>query len=235
MSENKERLLKIQAGIREAALASGRAEASVQLVAVSKTKSWEDIKDFLLLGVSTFGENYIQEALPKIKSVGDWCSANQRPSPTWHFIGHLQSNKSKQIPRVFSLFHALDSFSLAEKLNRAAAAQGVVQDCLLEVNVDAEVTKNGLAADGLSRLLQQLNGLESLRVTGLMCIPAPGAGGSRPAFARLRELRDEMNKKGAYHLPLAELSMGMSGDFKEAILEGATIVRVGTSLFGERT
>jgi pyridoxal phosphate enzyme (YggS family) len=222
----KERLEKIQSQIREACLAAGRNENDVKLIAVSKTKSAEMVRAFAELGVKDFGENYVQEALPKVEALSGL-------GLSWHFIGGLQSNKAKFIPGKFSLLHTVDSISLAEKVDKAASKAGVVQDCLLEVNISGEGSKSGLELGGLLPLLERCAQLSSLNVRGLMCIPAAGLG--RAPFAHLRGLLEEANRASVYPRHLSELSMGMSGDFKEAILEGSTMVRIGTALFGERS
>lgn len=226
--EFRERLESVRARIRAACKASGRLESHVTLVAVGKTKPFEEIETFARLGVRHFGENYVQEALKKSEAA----KAAGLGEIRWHLIGTLQSNKAKLVPGHFSLFHALDSLSLAGKLDKAAAGMGLVQECLLEVNVDLEASKGGFAADAVARLLEQANELKNVSISGLMCIPAPGE--TRPAFARLRDLLESLNDKGAYRDQLRNLSMGMSADFEAAILEGATHVRVGTTLFGER-
>jgi len=226
-----DRLSIVRERIRGACVKAGRKENEVTLIAVSKTKPWEDVEAFASLGMRAFGENYVQEALEKQKKAAQFATTKL----DWHFIGTLQSNKAKFIPGNFSLFHALHSFSLAQKLNGASAAEGLVQDCLLEVNVDLEATKGGVAQEAITRLLEQLNPLKNLRVTGLMCIPAPSAHrDARAPFAKLRELLDFLNKEGSYREKLSELSMGMSADFEAAIQEGATLIRLGTVLFGER-
>jgi pyridoxal phosphate enzyme (YggS family) len=227
----KERLEEVRHRIATACARAGRATTEVTLVAASKTKPWGDLEAFARLGVCDFGENYVQEALAKREAAGQTGLGGLR----WHLIGTLQSNKAKLVPGRFTLFHALDSLSLAAKLDKAAAAAGLVQDCLIEVNVDLEHTKGGVGEALLPRLLGELAPLRGLRVRGLTCIPAPApARDPRVPFARLRELREKMNASGAYREALAELSMGMSADFEAAILEGATFVRVGTTLFGER-
>ncbi len=219
-----ERLDAVREKIREACQLAGRAEKDVLLIGVSKTKSAEEVAVLAALGVRDFGENYVQEALGKV---------NAMPELRWHFIGSLQSNKAKFLPGNFTLFHALDSFTLAQKLDKAAAAKGLVLPALVEVNVDAEGSKAGVADAQLARLLEQLTTLPHLEIRGLMCIPAPTNEKRRP-FASLRGLLEAVNREGAYRLPLRELSMGMSHDYPEAILEGATMIRVGTALFGER-
>jgi PLP dependent protein len=229
--EKRERLSLVQEKIRAAAAKSGRKDTDITLVAVSKTKPWDDVEAFARLGVRVFGENYVQEALEKQNTA----KALGIRDLEWHLIGTLQSNKAKFVPGNFSLFHALDSFSLAQKIDKTASAANVKQSCLLEVNVDLEDSKGGIAADALARLLEQLNSLTSLELKGLMCIPAPKSNRDpRAPFAALREMRDQLNAKGAYRAKLEHLSMGMSSDFEAAILEGATFVRVGTVLFGER-
>lgn len=226
-----ERLAEVRAEIAAACRAAGRASGEVRLIGVSKTKPWEDIRAFAALGLEDFGENYVQEALPKVAA-----ARAAGVGVRWHFVGSLQSNKAKLVAGEFALFHALDSLSLAQKLGAAAAARGSEQACLVEVNVDGEASKGGVAPAALPGLLGELNGVAGLRIEGLMCIPAPPLPGrsAREPFALLRSLRDAMNAAGAYRAPLNELSMGMSADFKEAILEGATYVRVGTALFGAR-
>jgi pyridoxal phosphate enzyme (YggS family) len=224
-----ERLDSVRDRIAAACRTAGRSSGEVVLVAVSKTRPWDDVAAFADLGVKDFGENYVQEALAKQELVA---ARTGQLGLRWHLIGTLQSNKAKFLPGRFCLFHALDSLSLAEKLNRAAETAGAVQDCLLEVNVSLENTKGGVGETLVPSLLRNLSPLRNLRVKGLMCIPAPGAG--RAPFARLRELKDRVNRAGDYRESLTELSMGMSADFEAAVLEGATLVRVGTTLFGER-
>lgn len=226
MSTPRERLEAVRTRIREACARSGRREEEVTLVAVSKTKPWEDVRPFAELGVRDFGENYVQEALEK---------RSHAPELRWHLIGTLQSNKAKFIPHNFCLFHALDSLSLAQKLDRAAASVGLVQPCLIEVNVDLETSKGGVGEELLPRFLGELTALKNIRVDGLMCIPAPAPGRDpRKPFAKLRGLRDVLALSGVYPGKLPLLSMGMSADFEAAIEEGATHVRLGTTLFGAR-
>jgi pyridoxal phosphate enzyme (YggS family) len=220
----KERLEKTRAEIREACQASGRRPEEVKLIAVSKTKSAGEIRALAGLGVRDFGENYVQEALPKLEALNELALG-------WHFIGGLQSNKAKFIPGRFEWLHTLHSFSLAEKLHRAVG-EGAPLNCLVEVNIDEEGTKAGLRPEALPGFLESVSLLPSLQVQGLMCIPSTES--PRAAFARLRELREQANRAGAYPQTLTELSMGMSGDFGLAIREGATMVRIGTALFGER-
>jgi PLP dependent protein len=211
--------------LRAAALRSGRDPAQVRLVAVSKTVPVERLKEAVAAGQRLFGENYLQEARPKIEALG--------PAARWHFIGHLQSNKAKPAVALFELIHGVDRLSLAQALNSAAATTGKIQDVLIQINLAGEASKSGESMEAAPALLQQVMLLPHLRVLGLMTMPpflAPEA--LRPYFRALRELRDHLHNLTG--LPLPELSMGMSGDFEVAIEEGATLVRVGTAIFGSR-
>jgi pyridoxal phosphate enzyme (YggS family) len=203
--------------IQEACSAAGRKESEVRLVGASKTKPWTDIQAMLKAGLKDFGENYAQEALEKKEKV---------PGAEWHFIGTLQSNKAKLIPGNFSLFHGLHSLTVAKKIDQRAAELNLVQNCLVEVNINDENSKGGIGPDALPELLENFSSLKNIKVTGLMCIPDPNKS-ARKAFSEMFKLKERLD--------LQELSMGMSHDFKDAILEGATIVRVGTALFGERS
>lgn len=224
------RLAAVREKIANACSQAGRAVSEVTLVGASKTKLWEELEDFANAGLIAFGENYVQEALEKQEK-----ARKGFPQVQWHLIGRLQSNKAKFIPGNFSLFHALDSLSVARKLDQAADKAKVLQNCLIEVNLDVEASKGGLVEKDLPGFLEQLASLSHIRIVGLMCIPEPVRGRDpRRPFAWLREMLERVNQQGAYPQNLRELSMGMSGDFEAAILEGATYVRVGTSLFGAR-
>jgi pyridoxal phosphate enzyme (YggS family) len=212
-----------------AAMRAGRMPEEVRLVAVTKTVSIEAIKQAFDIGLRIFGENRVQEAKEKIEAL-----ATQTPSGTeWHMIGHLQRNKVKQSVRLFNLIHSLDSEGLADDLDREAQKIGKVQRVLIQVKLSEEETKSGAAEKGLLQLAEKVVELRNLRLEGLMTIPPffDDPERARPFFRRLRELRDEMEKKG---INLPELSMGMSDDFEVAIEEGATLVRIGTAIFGER-
>ena len=189
----------------------------VRLIGVSKNVPPERIDQALAAGISIFGENKIQEAKAKIPLV----SSRAR----WHFIGHLQTNKARDAVALFDLIHSVDSVKLAGELNKCAAAAGKTQRVLLEVNVGGEASKFGFAPEDLPAALAAINQLPRLQVEGLMTV-APLVGDPRPHFRRLRELRDAAG--------LRELSMGMSHDFAIAIEEGATLVRIGTAIFGAR-
>lgn len=211
--------------IAAAAQRAGRDPAAVRLVAVSKTVPLDRIKEAVAAGQRLFGENYLQEARGKIEALG--------PAASWHFIGHLQSNKAKAAVGLFELIHGVDSLKLAQALNAAAAQIGKIQPILIQINLAGEASKSGTAPEAATELLLQIGKLSHLRVLGLMTMPPflePEA--VRPYFRTLRELRDRLQDRRGQ--PLPELSMGMSGDFEVAIEEGATLVRVGTAIFGSR-
>ena len=226
MSELQENLTRIRSRIDQACERSGRQPDSVRLMAVSKNQSPERVAQAASAGLTLFGENRIQEAKVKIPL----CPGQLE----WHFIGHLQSNKSRDAVSLFHVVQGVDSLALAEELQKQAIKQARSLPILLEVNVAGESSKFGWNPDRLLAELLQLNALNRLEVHGLMTI-APYAVDPeqvRPIFRRLRELRDRCTDLlGA---PLPVLSMGMSGDLEVAIEEGATLVRVGTALFGER-
>ncbi len=226
MSELQENLTRIRSRIDQACERSGRQPDSVRLMAVSKNQSPERVAQAASAGLTLFGENRIQEAKVKIPL----CPSQLE----WHFIGHLQSNKSRDAVSLFHVVQGVDSLALAEELQKQAIKQARSLPILLEVNVAGESSKFGWNPDRLLAELLQLNALNRLEVHGLMTI-APYAVDPeqvRPIFRRLRELRDRCTDLlGA---PLPVLSMGMSGDLEVAIEEGATLVRVGTALFGER-
>lgn len=217
----------IQARIADAAVRSGRTASDVQLIAVSKTHPAEAIREALECGLGVFGESKLQEARAKI--------AESPSRARWHFIGHLQSNKVRPALPLFELFHSVDRLDLASTINRIAGELGLFPRILLEVNMAGESSKFGFKPDELSEKIEPLLELDRLQIEGLMTIPpyAEDPEHSRPFFARLRELRDDLATRN--NVRLDTLSMGMSGDFEVAIAEGATIVRIGTAIFGART
>lgn len=213
-----------------AAMRSGRSPEDVRLVAVTKTVGIETVKEAVDAGLRIFGENRVQEAKEKISDLKSQIS-NSRIE--WHLIGHLQKNKAKYAVQLFDLIHTIDSIDLAEELNRQAEKAGKTQRILVQVKLSEEEAKHGVSEKELIPLLEKIKGLRNLKPEGLMTMPPyfEDAEKARPYFKRLREIRDEAEKKG-FRLP--ELSMGMSGDFEVAIEEGATMVRIGTAIFGER-
>jgi hypothetical protein len=225
MTQIAQNLEEVRRRINAAALGAGRDPAQVRLVAVSKTVPVELIRESVAAGQLLFGENYLQEARGKIEAFG--------AGVNWHFIGHLQSNKAKGAVELFELIHGVDRLKLAKALDAAAAQLGKVQEILIQVNLAGEASKSGAAPEAAPALLQEINLLPHLRVLGLMTLPpllAPEV--VRPYFRALRELRDHLQDLNGR--PLPELSMGMSGDYEVAIEEGATLVRVGTAIFGSR-
>lgn len=220
------RLAEVRAGIEAATQRAGRAPGSVRLVAVSKNKPAEAIRAAYAAGQRDFGENYAQELEEKAAALADLDGIR------WHAIGQLQRNKAKVVARIARFVHAVDREELAVELGRRASAAGVTLEALIEVNVSGEASKGGCVPASLGELLGVIRRLEGLRVVGLMTIPPASdeAEAARPVFAALRALRDEHG--GAAALP--ELSMGMTHDYPIAIAEGATMVRVGTAIFGSR-
>ncbi len=220
-----DRLASVRAGIAAAAARSGRGGEAVTLVAVSKTIPVAEIREALAAGVSLLGENRVQEAREK--------SAHLPGLVAWHLIGHLQTNKAKLAVQLFDCIHSLDSVRLAEELDRHAEAADKVQRCLVEVNVGEEAQKSGVSDTEARRILERARQLRHVRIEGLMAIPPflEDPEEVRPYFRRLRLLRDTLRREG---FPLEVLSMGMSHDFAIAVEEGATMVRIGTALFGPR-
>jgi len=221
-------LAHINGRIRAAAEAAGRDPASVRLVAVSKTRPAADIIAAYQAGQTVFGENYIQELVPKL--------AEMQEAVQWHVIGHLQSNKVKYIAGLVAMIHSVDRLSLAEEIDRQWGRVGKVCDVLIQVNISGEATKSGTTEDGAIQLVRDCALLPNIRVKGLMTMPPffddPDA--ARPYFAELRRLSEAVAGQRIAGVDMAELSMGMSGDFEVAVQEGATLVRIGTAIFGER-
>ena len=217
----------VRARIAAAAQLAGRAVEDIRLLAVSKTFPPERIREAALAGQIAFGENYLQESLGKIAALADL-------GLEWHFIGPLQSNKTRPVAEHFSWVHGIERLKIAERLSAArGAARPPLQVCI-QVNVSGEASKSGVSPGETAALAHAVAGLPNLRLRGLMAIPEPTDDMplARQRFAMLRELRELLNKAG---MALDTLSMGMSHDLEAAILEGATIVRVGTAIFGERT
>ncbi len=219
---------RVRAQVDQVAQRCGRRPDEVTIVCAAKTKGPEAVRAALAAGATDIGENYVQEARDKIVLV---------PEPArWHLIGHLQRNKAKDAVRLFSLIHSLDNISLAQELNRQGQKLGVTVRVLIEVNLGGETTKNGVIPDKLEQLLSALAPLSAVRVEGFMAIPPPGpdAEASRPYFRTLARLREQYARQHANNIELRELSMGMTDDYAVAIEEGATIVRIGRAIFGER-
>ncbi|MFO8085306.1 MAG: YggS family pyridoxal phosphate-dependent enzyme [Desulfobacterales bacterium] len=231
----KTNLEKVRKRIDYAAGKCGRQPGSVRLVVVTKTVSVERIKEAVDAGADTFGENYIQEARDKIQDLSAF-------PVSWHFIGHLQTNKAKYAVNLFDLIHSVDSIKLAREIDKQAGKAGKIQDILIQVNVAGEVQKSGIAPEKTFDMIKMIAGLENITLNGLMTMPPffNDPEKVRPYFRKIRELRDRMQNELAAQsvtgpIRLDELSMGMTGDFEAAVEEGATLVRIGTAIFGERS
>lgn len=229
ISEVENNLKTIKMRIKEAAASCGRNPETVKLLAVSKTVPADRIKQAIYAGVTRLGENYIQEAREKIKILADH-------PVTWHFIGHLQSNKAKYAVRLFDLIHSVDSLNLAHELNKQAKKINKIQNILIQVNTGMEPTKSGVSITDARNLIKEVSLLENLSIKGLMTMPPffNDPEKVRPYYSALRELGDSIKKESIPNVIMDELSMGMTGDFEAAIKEGATIVRIGTAIFGKR-
>lgn len=222
-------LEEIHQRMADAAVACGRSPETVKLVAVSKTVNADRVAVAIDAGVSILGENYIQEAREKFNALSD-------RSVHWHFIGHLQSNKAKYAVRMFDLIHSVDSFKLANALDKAARKIGKVQDILIQVNISGEETKTGIDETDAIDLLTRIADLENVRVNGLMTLPPffDSPEEARPFFRQLAQLTRKIEDRNISGVQMKDLSMGMTGDFEVAIEEGATLVRIGTAIFGAR-
>jgi len=224
-----ENLRSIRERIRGACARAGRSADEVRMVGVTKTVPVERIRDGVLAGVGILGENYVQEARSKILALSDL-------PVSWHFIGHLQSNKAKTALQCFDWIHSLDRPSLARELDRQAPRQGRVIPVLIQVNLGAEATKSGTAPRDALELFRVADRMEGLSVRGLMALPPyfDDPEDSRPHFRMLRQLLERLRGEASRPDEFFELSMGMSHDYEVAVEEGATLVRIGTALFGER-
>jgi len=221
-----ENLRKIRDLLAKAAVDAGRETDSVRLLAVSKKQPVSLVLEAAAAGQRDFGENFVQEGLDKIAAAG-------RDDLCWHFIGHLQSNKTQAVASHFDWVHTVDRLKTAERLSRQRPQQMSDLNICLQANIDNESGKSGVPANDVLALARQVVTLPGIRLRGLMCLPEvrSGIAAQRKPFARLRELFDVLRRDG---IEVDTLSMGMSGDFDAAILEGTTIVRVGTAIFGPR-
>jgi PLP dependent protein len=226
MASIAEKLERVREQIAQAAAKTGRPVNEIELVAIAKTHPAEQVREAVEAGHTLFGESRVQEARAKIPEL----PSNLR----WHFVGHLQKNKLRHALPLFELFHGVDSLALAQEMNRIAAEDGERPRLLLEVNVAGEGSKFGFNAETLRAEIGTLLALPRLSIEGLMCIPplTEEAEASRKFFVQLRELRNSLEKEFDVRFP--HLSMGMTQDFSIAVEEGATLVRVGTAIFGER-
>ena len=222
-----ENLRKIRDLLAKAAIDAGRSPESVQLLTVSKKQPVSAIVEVAAAGQRHFGENQVQEGIDKITEIAD-------PALTWHFIGHLQTNKTRTVAEHFDWVHSIDRFKTARRLSEQRPDSLPDLNVCVQVNVDDESSKSGVPLSSAGKLARQVGELPGLRLRGFMCLPAirDDFDEQRKPFQRLRHLADELRASG---LPTDTLSMGMSGDFRAAVFEGSTIVRIGTAVFGPRT
>jgi len=228
VSDIRDRLARVRDRIATAARRARRDPASVRLVAISKTFPAADIRAAADAGQREFGENKVQEALQKM---GETSGLGLR----WHLVGHLQSNKARKAGASFDVIHSVDDVALLAKLDQAACDAGRRPELLVQVDLAGEATKHGIAPQGLMPIFEAARGCKAVLVKGLMLLPpASDPEGARPYFTALSRLRDDLAARGVGASMLAELSMGMSEDFEVAVEEGATLVRVGSAIFGPR-
>ena len=229
MSAIADNLRRVQDRIAASCARAGRSDREVRLVVVTKTRTPGEIEAAARAGAKVFGENYVQEAGAKIEALGI-------EEVSWHFIGHLQSKKSRDAVKLFDMVETVDSVKLARELGKRAGAVGRTMDVLIQVHLSDETTKSGVTIEGIEELVAEVVGLDDLNLKGLMTMPPwfDDPEDARPYFVKLRQIRDGLTGKFP-GVDLSELSMGMSGDFEVAIEEGATLVRVGTAIFGPRS
>ncbi len=230
MDSIQENIRKVARQISQACERCKRDPRSITIVAVSKKKSASQIREAHQSGIIDMGENYAQEFLEK------WDQLHEIDPLRWHFVGHVQRRKARELIGKITLIHSLDSYPLAWEIEKQGGVKKTVQNCLLQVSLAGEKNKSGLPPQQALPLLKDLSQLKQVNIKGLMTLPPffPDPEQSRPYYKTLRELQDEINRDRVYRSPLTELSMGMSHDFTVAIEEGATIVRIGTAIFGER-
>ena len=229
MSSIQRNIERIQNEIAEAALSKGRSPADVRLMAVTKTVDTARIGEAIGAEVRLFGENYVQEAKGKIEEIG-------RPGIEWHMIGYLQSNKAKYAVHLFDMIHSVSKMNQATELDRRSVALNRVMEILVEVNLSGEPSKSGLEPSAVIPFIKSISGLKNIVVRGLMTMPPwfDDAEEARPYFQKLRELSLRIAEEAINGVVMRDLSMGMTQDYKVAVEEGATIVRIGRGIFGER-
>jgi len=228
MGEISQNLANVRKRIEAAAISAGRDPLDVKLITVTKTVDFRRIREAKAAGATCFGENYVQEARQKIEEIGR--------DVEWHLIGHLQRNKVKYIFNLFDMIHSVEGIRLAEEIDRRANSIGTQIKVLIQVNISGEESKFGITEKESVDLVRAASRLEGIRIEGLMTMPPffDDPEKSRPYFQQLRRLRDRIKEEGYENVRMEELSMGMTSDFEAAIQEGATMVRVGTAIFGPR-
>jgi len=225
----KDKIESVKQRISQAAQRCGRNAENILLAAVTKTVSADRIRQAAEAGITIVGENYIQEAKEKFEQLTS-CNLS------WHFIGHLQTNKAKYAVSMFDLIHSVDSLKLAQELSRQAAKLKKIQNILIQVNISQEESKSGISEEAALELVESISRLENVSIKGLMTMPPffDNPEQARPYFACLRRLSEKIKQYNIPNISMSLLSMGMTGDFETAIEEGATIVRIGTAIFGKR-
>jgi len=228
MSKIEKNIARIRGIIAEAAAKSGRDAGDVKIMGVTKTVDDERIMEAIDSGITIMGENYIQEAKRKIETMGH--------DLEWHMIGHLQSNKAKYAVRLFDMIHSVDRLGLAKELDKRAKGSGSVIKVLIEVNTGGEETKSGVSQEEAIDLVRAVSLLDNISIQGLMTMPPwfDNPEGARPYFVKLRDLKNRIVDEAIEGVEMGEISMGMSDDYGVAVEEGATIVRIGRAIFGER-
>lgn len=229
MNDMQTRVTAIHREMAEAARSAGRNPEEIILVGVSKRHSADEVVKAVDAGITTLGENYIQEAVDKIETLGDL-------KASWHFIGHLQTNKARFAVQYFDILHTVDSVKLAREIDKRARKINKVQEILVQINISQESSKSGTAASDALALVREAAVLENVSIRGLMGMPPffDNPEEARPFFKKLAAIRSDIRAAEIPNVSMEHLSMGMSGDFKAAIQEGATMVRIGTAIFGER-
>ncbi|MCK5100275.1 MAG: YggS family pyridoxal phosphate-dependent enzyme [Desulfobacteraceae bacterium] len=229
MNQIKENLETINNEISNSAEKRKRKPEDITIIAVSKKHSIETIHKGIEAGIKTFGENYINEAVSKIDQINN-------DSLSWHFIGHLQSNKAKFAVKYFDLIHTVDTIKLATEINKQANKINKIQDILIQINISEEESKSGIKSDEACLLAEKISSLEHIRLKGIMGMPpfSPDPENARKYFKELKKIKEQIDKQNIPSVTIEHLSMGMSQDFNVAIEEGSTMVRIGTKLFGQR-
>lgn len=229
MLDIKQNLITVKEQISKAALSCGRNSEEIMLIAVSKKQPVNAIQTAIQAGATHFGENYIQEAVEKIDTIG-------KDTVCWHFIGHLQSNKARFAVNYFEYIHTVDTLKLAKEISKQAKKINKIQNILLQVNIGLEDTKSGAAPERIIELAQQASLLEHISIQGLMAMPPwfENPEDVRIYFTKMRQIKQQIHELNLAHTPMTHLSMGMSNDFSVAVQEQSTMVRVGTSIFGSR-
>ncbi len=226
----KDKIENIEKRLIDTAKQCGRDRDSVKLIAVSKKMSEERVRVAIESGAKILGENYIQEAREKIEALKEY-------DVSWHFIGHLQSNKAKYAVKIFDMIHTVDSVKLAKEIDKQAKKIDKIQEILIQINISEEDSKSGVSADNTIQIIKEISRFDNIRIKGLMGMPPyyDNPEMAKPYFTRMKEIKEMIEAEKIKGVLMDELSMGMTGDFEVAIQEGSTLVRIGTAIFGARS